>query len=347
MNGFTRQLRGELRKLAGPGSLVVLAVFVAILWQDASTTIQYAYGQTPVAVAVPLDIQRQLDEQCPAASAAQDDECALLLLDSESNRHFASNGRELGEVAASLDTLPGLLTFVSHQLSTGFGWTVLGLLAALHVTRETATGTARESILRVGRSRYMLGKGISLTVAAGALIVIATACLFLARPTFTREISAPVRSAGPGGALSQPQVALAGDEVWSSWAQSGLTFLRSMILIAAVCALFTAIASLARRPAFAALLMIGIVVGLFVVAQGAGSRGWVPLSELSRLLRLNDVPYGVRDVRLWDISGRSPDIYSLRPRTDPAITAVVAWTLVTVTASVGALWIFRVKTQAD
>lgn len=344
---FLRQVRAELRKLCAPSTLVLLVIFAVLVWQDASTTAQFADRQTPVAVAVTLDLQRQLGETCPSGltSVANGVDCDILRQDVQLNQHFGTNGLALGSVAASLDTFPGLVKFTSHQMVTGLGWLLLALLTALHVTREEYVGSAGHSVLRAGRFRYLIAKVISLLVSAFAIIVVTSTALFALRSTLATEIGAPRASIGPGGAFAQPEVPVTASTDWTAWGAAAGDLLRCLPVFAVIIVAFVGIASLLRRTTVAAGVLVGVAVAMIAASHSSAAARWLPVAKLSQALGLNEVPPGVRDARVWNLAGRAPDIYSLPPESTATWLPLVLWSLAFLVIAVGAarLFIQRVR----
>ena len=141
MTAFLRQTRGELRKLINPVTVGLLVVAVVFLWHDLSRTNYLASDQPQIAVTATLGTRQQAVDVC---SGDQTDtvKCKRARSNAADNATFGREGLALGAIAASLGTFPGLARFVSHQFMTGLGWLFVAMLAAMHVTRDEAQGTA-------------------------------------------------------------------------------------------------------------------------------------------------------------------------------------------------------------
>lgn len=339
---FLRQVRAELRKLCAPFTLVLLVIFAAVVWQDASTTAQFADRQTPVAVAVTLDLRRQLDEICPngLTGVVNGVDCDILRQDMELNRYFGTNGLALGAVAASLDTYPGLNKFTSHQMATGLGWLLLALLTALHVTRERSVGSAGYSVLRMGRFRYLTAKAVSLFVAAFVLILITSSALFALRATFARDVGAPRASIGSNGAFAQPEEPVAASTDWTSWSAVLSDLFRCLLVVALIIVAFVGIASLLRRTTVAAAVLASMSAILIAASHSAAASGWLPVAKLSGALGIDQVPYGVRDARIWNLAGRAPDMSSLAPESTATWLPLLMWSFGLLVIAVGGACLF-------
>lgn len=336
-----RLARGEMRKLATAGSAVLFVVFVSVLWQDAGRFSGLAEAQAPIAVAVTNDNTRAVETACTPGATDVDDACRTARLDLSDNRHFEPNSVALGRRAMALHTLPGLITFVSHQLATGLGWLLIALVAAGHVTRERSAGTLGSSVLRSGASRYLIGKVISLFGGAWAALCGATLVLFALRPTFTSSVEVP---AGDGGVADLGRTAmrtLAPDHEWSSWASAGRGVLAAMVVVLAVCVLFGLVAAVIRQPATTAAVLGGFVVLLFAIAEWGHRSSWVPMRAISVLIGLGDPPYGLTDVRLWDTSLQPARIYDRAPTPPVPVASSLAWALACLVACALAVRVFR------
>lgn len=334
-------LRAETRKLFTLATVVIFVVFVAVLWQDANHLTDFAEGQAPVAVAVRNDLHRSVHEACGPGLDRTAEPCRLARLDAHDNRFFAPNGLALGQIAMSLRTLPGLMTFVAHQLATGFGWLMLALLAALHITRERSAGTLGLSVLRSGRGRYLVGKVISLFGSAIAGLTGASLVLFALRPTFTRTVRVPEGDQGLGALVHAPMRTLPPDPEWSSWAGTGRAVLCGLLIVIAICVLFALAAAVLRHPATTVVVLGGFVVGLFAVAEWGHRSTWVPLRAISAFLGIDDPPFGLADARFWDRSIPPPTIYEVAPRVPVPVASSAGWVVAWAVASILAAQAFR------
>lgn len=339
---FVRQVRGELRKLCAPYTLMLLVVFTAFVWSDASTTVEFSDLQTPIAVAVTLDNQRQLDENCANGieEVVDDVDCEMLRQTVQLNKYFGSNGLALGSVAASLNTFPGLIKFTSHPMATGLGWLLVALLTALHVTREASAGTLAYSVLRTGRLRYLTTKATSLLAACFVFVTLSSVVLFALRSTFVRDIGAPRAPIGPDGAFAKAEEPVAASTEWTAWSAAAGDLLCCLLVLAVIIAAFVGIASLLRKTTAAGAVLVGVVAALIAASHVAAVARWLPIAKISEVLGLDQVPSGVRDARIWNLAGRAPDIYSLPPDSTASWLALVLWTLVFLAVALGTARLF-------
>jgi hypothetical protein len=332
-----RALRAELRKVCTLPLLALFLVAVAVLWQDLGRTISFASAQTPVAVAVSVDDARELQRACTPDPAAE--ACELAHDTAAMNRWFAPNARALGAIAASLDTLPGLLTFVSRQLGSGLGALLLAAFVGLHVSGEHANRTIEGSVQRTGRRGFWAAKVGGTVVVAGVAVVAATLVLFVLRPTFVEPVQIP---AGSGGldALDGPMRDLPADATWSSWAAATGTLAVALGLVALVGSAFAAVACLVRSSIGTAVLLGGVVLALFVLAGVAGLDAAAGHRFVAEVLGLQDGRYGVVDARLLVVGGRPSSIHEhvVAPATE--VGWVVAWLCVWASVLVGGRWTF-------
>lgn len=341
---FVRQVRGELRKLVNPFTVGLLVVLIAFFWQDLSRTTFLAADQAEIAVAAHLATQQEAATECAPGAPNSARECQLARLNEADNRLFASDSVKLGRIGRSFGTLPGLATFVAHQFTTGMGWLFVALLAAMHITREESRGTAGASVLRAGRSRYLGAKTVSLAIVALVGVVVSTLGLFAIRSTFAVHPTVPtaVRNADTSRVLIGNH-ALAPDATWSSWSHAAAAIGQALAVLVVVAAVFTVLASRFRRPLPAAVAGSGVIVAFFGLADWLHRSSWGPMGGLSRLLGLDHVPFGVVDVRVWDISnrptylGESPfrmvarDAFHVGSQRAPdPYTALVVWLVVAV-----------------
>ena len=321
-----RQVGGELRKLIGPALFVILAIFVTIVWQDARSTSHFASMQTPVGVAVSRDNEATYKTSCSTAEEEATDTCYLMRETNKLNRYFESNSIALGQIATSLNTLPGLLKFGSHQMATGIGWITIGLLAISHITRESTTGTVRDAVRINGRRRYALVKYLSLVIGSILILLAATAVLYLIRSTFMRSIGVP-----PPGSPDIPEfrerlIVLEAEPSWSSWAAGLRSAAQTAGLVAVICVPLTAVSLFFKRSLTAFVAVCLSVGGLFLVAQSENYRSWTPMRAVSDAFNLDRVPYGIRDVRLWDTGSRAGDIYAIGLGEAPWLVSLITWT---------------------
>lgn len=350
--GFVRQVRGELRKLVNPITVGLLLVLIAFFWQDLSRTNSLAAVQPDIAVAGHMSGQEDLAAKCAPGAPYSAQECRLAQENERLNRLFASNSVELGRIGRSFGTLPGLATFVAHQLTTGMGWLFVALLAAMHITREESRGTVGASILRAGRSRYLGAKAVSLVVVAMVALVASTLVLFAIRSTFAVHPTVPTGMRNTDtGQIPTGNRALAPDATWSSWGHAGAAVWHALVVLVVVAAVFTVLASRFRRPLPAATAGGGVIALFLGLAEWLHRSSWGPMGGLSRLLGLDHVPFGVMDVRLWDVSTRPPDLNSGpfgtvaasafqvgSQRAPDPYTALVAWLVIAIVVVVSGWW---------
>ncbi|MFN8017473.1 MAG: hypothetical protein U0P45_05050 [Acidimicrobiales bacterium] len=327
-----RVLRAEVGKLLTIGTLVLLAMFTAVVWKDLGRFTDFAAGQTPMAVAA-QHTNQALADRCHDAGSTEG-ECAGAEQTLQLNRHFAPNAVALGRRAMAVRTVPGILTFVAHQLGSGLGWLVLGMLAAIHVTRERAARTVEQSVVRTGRALFLVGKAASTWLASVALLMGSTVVLTAIRPTFTNVVLVPPATVGvdvPHQGVGSP---LAADPSWSSWAGALGAAGRCLLVTLMVCTTFSLLAAAFRDPIAAAVTLGGGVIAMFVVVDWWGHPGWVPERAVAAALGSRGGPFGSTDMRLWDPAGRPSSIYL--PAMVPPVPAfaTVAWLAVAATLTV-------------
>lgn len=327
---FLRAGRGELRKVATLPILALFVVGLGVLWQDLGRTTAFAASQTPIAVAATNEQRAEVRAACSAQPASE--ACELARLDGEINRWFAPNGVAAGRIAASLDTFPGLLMFVSRQAATGLGALLLAAFVGLHISGEHANRTLEGSVLRTGRARCWSTKVASTVLAAWAAIVAATAVLFVLRPTFTEPVRVPVEASG-FDALDGPMRTLAPDPTWSSWGSALTTLLVALGVVAALGVAFATVACVVRSPIGTAVLLAAPVIGAFALAQH-GHDALVGHRALASVLGLDDGAYGIVDSRLVVVAGRPESIYdhvvAPAPGTGGAVLLATVWLVVVV-----------------
>ena len=318
-----RVLRAEVCKLLTVSTLILLAVFTAVVWKDLGRFTEFAAGQTPMAVAAEHTNEARAD-RCRAAGSTEA-ECAGAEQTLQLNRHFTPNAVALGRRAMAVRTVPGILTFVAHQLGSGLGWLVLGMLAAIHITRERAARTIEQSIVRTGRALFLVGKAVSMWLASVALLVGSTVALTAIRPTFTNVVHVPPATVGidvPHQGVGSP---LGADRAWSSWAHALGAAGRCLLVTLVVCTIFSLLASAFRDPIAAAVTLGGSTIAMFLVVDWWGHPNWVPERAVAAVLGSRGGPFGSTDMRLWDPAGRPTSIYL--PATVPTVpvVATIAW----------------------
>ncbi len=189
------------------------------------------------------------------------------------------------------------------------GWLFVALLAAVHVTREESRGTVAASVLDAGRSRYLGAKAVSLLVAAATALAVSVTVLFAIRSTYAVHPTVPVdvRSTGNGPVPTGTR-ALAPDATWSSWSHAWAAVWHALAVLAFVALVFAVLASLFRRPLPAALAGAGVIAVFFAIAEWWHHGRWGPMGGISRLFGLDRAPFGIVDVRMWDLSARPGDL---------------------------------------
>jgi hypothetical protein len=285
---------------------------------------------------VRIDNQRARDQLCAQQPSGPVNGCEMAIDTVEVNRNFEPNGVELGEIAMAMRTFPGVLTFVSHQLATGFGWLMLGLLAAIHLARERASGSVGQSVLRAGRSRYLAAKVASLFVAAVAGLLGATVALYVLRPTYAAIVRVPTQWSRHLDGTDGPLRTLPADPHWSTWSSAGRSALSGLAVVLVVCCVFGLVASLFRQPVTAAVVLGGLVLAMFLAVQWWDHGTWVPEMAISRWLQVDGSPFGLTDIRLWDPSGQPADLYGAPHRVAVPVASSIAWVVGAVAASAAA-----------
>lgn len=341
MRSVARATRGEVRKLVHPGLFLLAFICLAIIWQDAGQTSGYAKLQARLAVAVTLDNAKESRVACGGGPRSNSEECKLSKMDRETNKYFEGNGRRLGAVAQSLNGFPGILTFVTHEYFTGIGLLFLAGMAALHVSREFAYGSAAATITAGGPDRFLMSKALSLWIVTCLSIAASAAVLYLGRSTFAETIQVPTSSIGPKGAFAGKGVRLRPEATWSSWTHSLRAFAVASLVLFFVALLFAAVAALFRRPTTAAAVLAVVPVGLFGLATWAKMRNATPLYQLADLIGLDNTPWGVQDSRLWDASGQAQSLYTSQPPHVGSVSVLIFWLSGVILFSVSAGAYFR------
>ena len=316
MRSFARQVRAEARKIA---NLLVLALFVVwtvFLWQDATRTGQLASGQPQTAVMSQMAAKQQVKEVC---TSGESEACRNARKSVAVNHYLVRNSIEQGRIAASLSTFPGVLTFVSHQFTAGMGWLFVALVAALHLTGEESRGTVGASVLAAGRMKYLSAKIVTVWSVSVVAIVAAAVVLYELASTFAVSPSVPTGVHVTAQRLSfEGSRTLAPDPTWASWSHALSEFWHAAAVLAMIAVVFCALATQFRRVTRAAAAGALVVGCFFALAAWLHGRAWGPMGGVARLLSLDHVPYGVIDVRMFDITGRPSDML-MRPYGAPVL----------------------------
>lgn len=316
MRSFGRQLRAEARKATNLLILALFIVWAVFLWQDATRTGQLASVQPQAAVMSQMAAKQQLKQLCVAGESAQ---CVNARHDIAVNQYLVENSIEQGRIAASLITFPGLLTFVSHQFAAGMGWLFVALVAALHLTGEESRGTVGASVLAAGRMRYLLAKIVSIWSVSVVAVIAAAVVLYELASTFAVSPSVPTGFHVTGEHLSfDGSRTLTPDPTWASWSHAFGEFWHAAAVLAVIAVVFCALATRFRRVTRAAAAGALVVGAFYAIAAWLHGRAWGPMGGVARLLSLDHVPYGVIDVRLFDITGRPSDML-MRPYGAPVL----------------------------
>jgi hypothetical protein len=337
-----RTLLGELRKLLHPVAAIMIIVCFAYILTDARTTYYYAQLQTPVAVIASDHIKQEAAGCLDPHGGAISEQCQQKLDDAALNDHFAGNGIKLGRVTNALSTWPGMLRFVSHQLATGVGWILLGVLLALHVAGEWSSRTAASTFMATGSyRRFWLAKIGSIWLAMIAIALAGTTVLWLAKSTFIGKAGIPDPVNQPGDPSTWHLAALPPDASWSSWAASsgvlGITaIIWALFIIAGV-----AVAALIRRTLIMVVVWIAALSAVLSLARYSGDTNYSPIGVIGQVLHLNQTPFGVRDTRLWEVPG-APGFIQDTARTITIDTGqVLAWIAIPLALALVASAIFQ------
>jgi hypothetical protein len=298
------QLRAELRKLISPLLLVVIVVFGLGVWRDLGSTSQHFASQSKVSSGVVLAMQKDLEEVCSGATADARG-CELARRDQVANERFIENSRWMGRVGAALGTPAGVVKFVARQLTAGYGWLMIAALAMVSVVGERSSGTSREAVRLLGRRRFVLLKGSVVAFAAIGMGVAVVGSLLMSRSNWFHPVTAYTGMDGDGFTGS---AAVAADPAWTSFGSVAAAVCQAVIVVVLVAFVAAASAALSRSIQWFGLLALAATAAVFGISRFApGFRGG-PMAIIDDAFRMADVPPGMNDVRLWDVSRRAGEL---------------------------------------
>lgn len=341
-----RTIRAELRKLVHPVVGITLLVMFGFIWTDARTTEDFARLQTPIAVKS-VAANFSSTPTCSPQTIDPTQACKERLLDQALNSHFGDNAIALGRVSNSLRTWPGAVRFVTNQMVAGLGWLLITILVAVHVAGEWSGRTIGTTLLATGNlRRFYMAKVASLTAALLVWTLAAGTLLYFLRGLGAAPTGVPTPLTQSGDPREWHVTVLPADVSWSS-----LTSTLGFLMIASVVWLVgsmlgTGAAMVLRRP------WLTVVAGmttlsLFLTLAVWGHRSqWTPLPTLAAMFRLENTPFGVRDVRLWHVPGAPTFIQEARRSLILHPADVGLWIAVALAASGVCLAVFRSRPVA-
>ena len=300
-----RQLRAEVRKAASPLLVLALIVFGLSVWRDLSTTTRHFASQSQGASGTALWLADRTEQRC-ADVPPDEPHCMLAQRDLVENQPLVANGCHMGRVAASMGHPAAVAQFVARQAISGAGWLLLAFVAMALVVGERSAGTADDAIRRLGRPRFLLVKWSAVVTVTLVLLSIVVVALMALRHSYVETVTAftGVDAGGaPVGSVDVPP-----DPSWTSWSTALATILVAVALLSVVAASAVPLAARSRTMAWFGIGSLAVVAVVFAASRATQGAWWAPMTAIDRAAELWDVPPGMRDVRIWDLSSRAPDV---------------------------------------
>lgn len=294
----------DIARTRHPSMIGVLIVFLALFFVDLKNSYNYSTLQSTAGVEALDFAARSGTYPCISPNEIDIPTCrdTRQRAIAELNVGLAVNSARLGAVAAALDTLPGMVEFSLHELTSGWGASLVMALLAVSTALQRQNNEEHRVLLALGgRERFNRVRSWSLALATSVITVMCGligAAWVMSRERFTLS--------GLTAAATTPSVASLVNEAksgstWGSWEHLAYRLPFALAVVMLLSTFVVRITGKSRTVLQAAVSGIGVIVVLNLLARYAPVVS--PNSAIAAIFRLHEYP-GLHDVRSWTVPGR-------------------------------------------
>lgn len=302
---------GDVRRVLHPSVAGVLIAFLALFLVDLKNSFNYASLQSTVGIQSLDAAVRSRAVPCFSPDAIDTSRCRdpRDRLAAESNMNMAANSARLGVVAERLDTAPGMIEFLLHEMSSGWGLSLVAVLVAVTSGLQSQTGEQNRALISLGSRRTLLRTRVLSVTLMTMTVSLTTAAVGLVWVNSRHDVTVHQMTA----AATTPAVREIVRQIFSTatWGEWTHLLYRVPFAVLVVCS-FVCLVSITPRATVSvgrSLLSGFSLVALSNVMAKVASPFSVN-SAASAVMRLGDY-VGLHDVRSSVVPGRPTGMNAL------------------------------------
>ena len=294
----------DVRRMRHPSLIGVLVVFLALFFVDLKNSYNYSTLQSTAGVEALDFAARSGTYPCISPDAIDIPACRdkRQRAIAELNVGLAVNSVRLGAVAAALDDVPGMVEFSLHELTSGWGASLVVALLAVSTALQRQNNEEHRVLLALGsREQFNRVRARSLALVTSAITLMCGlmgAVWVTSRDKFT--LSGLTTAATTPSVESLVNNATSGS-TWGSWEHLAYRAPFALAVVMLLSTFVVRITEKSRTVLQAVMSGIGVILALNFLARYAPAVS--PNSAIAATFRLNEYP-GLHDVRSWTVPGR-------------------------------------------